>query len=143
MKAPKVRTPTCEFGNSTVKAEQGLGGLHRTEAHMQTAIKTPCAECPLRRDSTPGYLGGYTPEMYIVAMFSPASIACHLSPGFDARDISTQRHCTGVAAFRANVGYLNRVTIADQSTMAVGNNREMFFATIQEFVDHHKKGQKP
>lgn len=117
---------------------------------MKPAVKLPCVECPLRRDSAPGYLGGYTPEMYLEVMFSPASIACHSSPGFHEGEVGKQHHCTGVAAFRANVGWIASVehngvmmpTYAHQSTREIGSDTEHYFASAQEFYDHHKKGQE-
>lgn len=139
------------YGNRPVKAEQGTGGIALTEEHMQHACPVPCVECPLRRDSAPGYLGGYTPEMYLEVLHSPASIACHSSPGFHEGDIGRQRHCTGVAAYRANVGWIASIrhpdmpmlvpTLAHESTRLIGHDEETYFASAQEFVDHHRPGQ--
>lgn len=118
---------------------------------MQRAIKTPCVECPFRRDSASGYLGGYTPEMYLDAVKSPASLACHRSKGFHEGEIEQQRLCTGLAAFRANIGHIASVlhpaygavpTVAHESTQFVGSDDETYFGTEQEFYDHHKPGQE-
>jgi len=145
MKYAKSITPRDRFGTSTEKAKQGNGGLRVIKHGMQRADKSPCKECPLRRSSTPGYLGGYTPEMYVEVMKSPASIACHMSPGFYEGDIPRQRHCTGIAAFRANTGHIaamnGRPTHAHESTEYVGSNADEFFANEQEFIEHHAKGQ--
>jgi hypothetical protein len=147
----KARKPKCKHGNRPTKAKEGTGGIVAVRAHMQEASKTPCVECPLRRDSVPGYLGGYTPEMYVEMLHGPASVACHKSPGFQERQIERQRHCTGVAAYRANVGHITIalhpvagyvVTSAHDSTVLVGEDRENYFASPLEFVRHHIKGQK-
>jgi hypothetical protein len=141
------------YGNRPVKADQGTGGVQVVRKGMQRAIKTPCVECPFRRDSAPGYLGGYTPEMYMDATFSPVSLACHKSPGFHEGEIDKQRVCTGLAAFRANTGYIASVVaprgqigvvpvITHESTQFVGHDEETYFATPQEFIDHHGPGQK-
>jgi len=139
------------YGNKPVKAEQGTGGLATAPEPMKPACATPCVECPLRRDSAPGYLGGYTPEMYVEVLHSPASLACHSSPGFHEGDIGRQRHCTGVAAYRANVGYIASVpvpglglipTAAHESTQLIGHDEENYFASAAEFVAHHKPGQE-
>lgn len=132
-----------------------MGGIRTIEAGagMKLAKERSCKECPFRRDSEPGFLGGYSPEMYVEAVLSPASLACHCSPGFHERVIETQLHCTGLAAFRANIGHICSVphpelpllvpTEAHKSTQVVGHDEEQYFATIDEFVEHHRKGQKP
>jgi hypothetical protein len=135
------------YGSAPVKAEQGTGGLALSARPMGLPAPTPCRECPLRRDSAPGYLGGYTPEMYLKVMHGPASIACHSSPGFHEGDVGRQRHCTGVAAYRANVGHICQVightTGAQSATEAIGPDRDTYFATPEEFTAHHAPGQVP
>jgi hypothetical protein len=139
-----AKTPDDFYKNRHEKTDNG--GIKVVEKGMKHAIKTPCAECPFRRDAAPGYLGGYSPEMYMDIVFSPASIACHLSKGFgDINRIDEQRHCTGVSAFRANTGYIANIhgypTAAHDSTQIVGHNEEVFFASPQEFCDHHGPAQ--
>lgn len=142
------------YGNKPIKAEEGNGGIVSTDKKMKLAVDTPCRECPLRRDSAPGYLGGYTPEMYMEVMHSPASIACHSSPGFHEGDIERQRHCTGVAGYRANVGHVCQIktedglvmtTTAHDSTKAIGardDSEERYFSSPAEFYEHHIRGQE-
>lgn len=138
------------YGNKPIKKDEGVGGIVSTPKGMKEALPSPCIECPLRLDSAPGYLGGYTPEMYLEVLFSPASIACHSSPGFHEGVIETQRHCTGVAAFRANVGHVCSVptpvglmpTTAHRSTQLIGSDTAHYFATAEDFVAHHRKGQE-
>lgn len=138
------------YGNKPVKAEEGTGGVKMHAKGMQRAIKVPCVECPYRRDSAPGYLGGYTPEMYMEATFSPVSLACHKSKGFHEGEIESQRVCTGLAAFRANTGYIASLPMpnggcapshAHESTQFVGHDEEVYFATPDEFIAHHGPGQ--
>jgi hypothetical protein len=137
------------YGNKPIKKDEGTGGVIATRRGMQEALPSPCVECPLRRDSAPGYLGGYTPEMYIEVLHSPASLACHRSQGFHEGVIETQRHCTGVAAYRANVGHVCMahtpagiiVTNAHDSTVLIGEDHEHYFSSPEEFVEHHRKGQ--
>lgn len=134
------------YGNKPIKAAEGIGGLKITDRHMQDPLRTPCNECPLRRDSKAGYLGGYTPEMYIEVLHGPASLACHSSKGFHEGILETQRHCTGVAAFRANVGHVCHAhgftTMAQHAVEVIGPDPETYFATDAEFVEHHRKGQE-
>lgn len=137
------------YGNRPIKEGQETP-IITVKKGMQRAIKTPCVECPFRRDSASGYLGGYTPEMYLDAVKSPASLACHKSPGFHEGDIEKQRVCTGLAAFRANIGHVAAVdtpygripTAAHESTQYVGCDDETYFGNEKEFYDHHKPGQQ-
>lgn len=141
------RIPRCEHGNRHTK--ESTGGLRIIPARMKRANPVLCVECPLRRDSTPGYLGGYTPQMYLDIMASGASIACHMTPGFQAGIIDRQHHCTGVAAFRANTGFVAMVrgviTAAHDSTLFVAGLPGILgrvFASAAEFLAHHTPGQK-
>lgn len=97
----------------------------------------PCKECPLRKDSAPGYLGGYTAENYIAILHSDAQIACHMSPGFP-HDHSQQRHCTGVCGYRANVGKMPRGPETAQAVEQIGKSAEFFESPLQ-FLEHHKQ----
>jgi hypothetical protein len=99
--------------------------------------RVPCKECPLARASTPGYLGGYTPEMYLAVLHGPADIACHMSKGFPANR-SEQRSCTGVAMYRANVGHWPAGANAADAVAWTGQNMELAFATADEFKKHHE-----
>lgn len=99
--------------------------------------KTCCAECPLRRDSTPGALGGYTAEQYLDVLHGPADIACHMSKGFNVRNPDDQRSCTGVAMYRANVG-LRPWGHALDAVAHVGPDRALVFAAPAEFWQHHR-----
>lgn len=140
-KLPTYKTPRDEFGDRHVKTDDG--GIHLTPKRMRLAQKVACAECPLRRDSAPGYLGGYSPEMYIDVLHGPASIACHK---FLKNPLDQQHVCTGVAAFRANVGHVckinGHITGAQDSTDFVGPDRENFFASDAEFLAHHRNKRK-
>lgn len=135
-KIPKYRPPP--EGSEQTKFD--TGGLKITPKVMQVAGPL-CAECPLRRDSQPGALGGYNAEMYMSVMLSPASVACHKSAGFRTGEIERQHHCRGIAAFRANIGHVCRVgqttTNAHTSTQAVGSDSVTYFATVDEFMEHH------
>lgn len=102
--------------------------------------KGTCAECPMRRDSKRGALGGWTPEMYIEALGGLPDIACHLSKGFDVRNPEEQRSCTGVANFRCNTGLVARLPHGNSRIAALhaGPNHDDVFSTLLEFYRHHK-----
>ena len=132
MKLPAYKPPRNDFEPKTT-----TGGIVIVKGSMQPPAKVACAECPLRKDSHPGYLGGYTPEMYVEVLHSPASIACHLANTGLADD---QRHCVGVCAYRANVGYVPAIfgvpTLAANATKVVGKDSQ-FFESAEEFSKHH------
>lgn len=144
-KLPAIRVPSDSHENTQTKTSNG--GLQLVPVGMKPAPHSPCRECPFRRDATPGYLGGYTPEMYMDIVRSPASIACHLSNGFQTREIETQHHCYGAAAFRANIGHVCQMdgipTHAHESTMRVGSDNVTFLGTDAEFIAHHGPAQIP
>jgi hypothetical protein len=103
----------------------------------RSPTKIACFECPLRRKSTPGYLGGYTTEQYLDILHGIADIACHQSPGFPENHAET-RSCTGVAKYRANVGITRLAHNAAAAVAHVGPDREEVFASPEEFFKHHQ-----
>jgi len=46
---------------------------------MENCQKRPCMECPFRRESWPGFLGGFTIEETISAALSEESFQCHMT----------------------------------------------------------------
>lgn len=134
------RPPRCGYGATTGKEAEGIQGIHVVVNGMKPPAPVPCVECPTRRTATPGYLGGYTVEMFLSMLHSRVSVACHMTKGFKAGDPSTQHHCRGACAYRANVG-VRTGTAADTAISLVGPDRETFFATPEEFYLHHKPGQ--
>lgn len=108
--------------------------------------KTPCNECPMRLDSVPGALGGWTPEMYVEALIGPPDIACHLSKGFHASggcgDPEDQKSCAGVAAIRVNCGLIGAhpKSSARAAMQAVADTPTtgLCFKSLEDFYAHHK-----
>ena len=109
----------------------------KVEKGFQPPAKEPCRECPLARTASPGHLGGYTVEQYIEVMHGPADLACHMSPGFPD-DRSRQRSCTGLAMYRANARLMPGGKGAFEAMLETGPNRELAFATPDQFRKHHK-----
>ena len=104
--------------------------------------KGTCAECPLRRDSKPGALGGWTARMYMRGMLSSADFACHMSKGFDVQDPTLMRSCTGVANFRANIEAPMVNGNAKTAVQIAGKNRVDVFDSLGEFYEHHKSAKR-
>ena len=67
---------------------------------MRLHHRTPCKECPWRKDSLKGYLGGWPVETYADAVAAGEVPACHLhdhGPETDATPF-----CAGALACMAN-----------------------------------------
>jgi hypothetical protein len=103
----------------------------------QPPTQRACVECPLRRSSKPGALGGYTVQQYLETLHGPADLACHLSPGFALKDRKAQRSCTGVAQFRRHAELSPEGNNAREAMAYVRDDPEAVFCTDAEFAAHH------
>lgn len=113
-----------------------------TQVGFRLPTKVPCIECPLARTSGRGVLGGYTPAQYIEVMYGPADLACHLSKGFDTRDVAAQRSCTGLAMYRRNVRFIPDGKSALAAVLDVETNTDLVFGSPLEFLQHHTTGER-
>ncbi|WP_428383718.1 hypothetical protein [Nevskia ramosa] len=82
---------------------------------------SPCSDCPMRRDSLNGWLGGSTPDEYVALAHSDALVGCHTLSG---------AHCAGMAIYRANV--------CKSAAFRLPVDRVQVFAWPTEFVGHHR-----
>lgn len=87
----------------------------------------PCGDCPWRRDSVPGWLGGLPPDAWLRGAHGDERIDCHTLTG---------AQCAGAAIYRANVAKRPR----DPETLVLPANRERVFARPDEFRAHHDEG---
>lgn len=69
-----------------------------------TQHRTPCSDCPFRRDSLRGWLGGSQPSEFVAMAHSDMRYPCHLTRGKWAK----RPQCAGLAIYRANVAKLPR-----------------------------------
>ena len=86
---------------------------------------TPCADCPWRRDSLPGWLGDMTPEQWLACAHGETKVMCHC--------IKNQQ-CAGVAIYRRNVA-----KYAYPPNLRLEADREVVFASRAEFAAHHDR----
>lgn len=84
----------------------------------------PCHDCPWRRDSHPGHLGGYSPKFWTGMAHAEAVMSCHIH-------LDTQ--CAGAAIYRRNVAKRCR----NKDVLVLDADRQAVFASPQEFHDHH------
>lgn len=85
-------------------------------------LTKPCSDCPLRRDSLQGWLGGSTPDEYARLCHSDFVVECHVHAG---------SRCAGLAIYRTNVAKRQPVE------HALPADRGLVFATPMEFLEHH------
>lgn len=91
--------------------------------------KRPCLDCPWRRDSLPGWLGGHPARAFIVHAHGDDPYPCHRIRGPE---------CAGMAIYRANVGKISR----DEGVLRLPKDRVRVFGSPQEFLIHHGKPVK-
>lgn len=102
--------------------------------------KSPCSECPWRRNALGGFLGPNSPEEWIEVAHSEQPIACHKSikvvqdDGLGDWNDPAIRQCAGAAIFRSNVFKLPHIA----ATLPA--DREKVFARNAEFIEHHMEG---
>lgn len=95
---------------------------------------TPCSDCPFRRDSIPGWLGGYTVEQYVQIATYAEGVDCHTRRKPD--DMGGDFHqCAGMAIYHANVLKSPR----DPQAFRLPPNKSLAFAWPTEFTAHHSK----
>jgi len=88
----------------------------------------PCKECPFRRKSLPGYLGGNGKQEFAVIAQNEGALPCHL-----VMTRPNPAHCVGRATMWANQCKRSR----DGSVPKMEQDRDNVFSHIGEFTEHH------
>lgn len=89
----------------------------------KTQHKSPCHDCPWRRNAIPGWLGSMTVEQWITAAHGESMIDCH----------TTDKQCAGAAIFRANICKSTR----SPAIIKLPPDRATVFSWDNEFAAHH------
>ena len=96
------------------------------EAQVATKQHTkPCGDCPWRRDSLNGWLGGLKPQEWIGIAHSDEVVDCHTLKG---------AQCAGAAIYRRNT-----CKMAYPPNLLLPADREKIFSNRNEFLEHHSK----
>jgi hypothetical protein len=99
--------------------------------------KTPCNECPWRRDAAAGHLGPLPAEAWVALVHSDEAIACHKtieeSGNWDTPKI---RQCAGAGIHRTNTFKSPRDREVWRSEEP---DHEVVFSRSTEFVAHHTR----
>lgn len=85
-------------------------------------LTSACSDCPLRRDSLNGWLGGNTPEQYARLCHSDEVVECHVHAG---------SRCAGLAIYRRNTAKWQ------PEKHKLPADRETIFSNVMEFLAHH------
>lgn len=91
-------------------------------------ITKPCTDCPWRRDSLPGWLGGASSSEWVRAAHGEDKVPCHVHGNVQ---------CAGLAVYRANTAKSCR----DSSIIKLPKDKTSVFASPAEFINHHTKGE--
>lgn len=93
----------------------------------------PCRECPWRRESAPGWLGGHPAKEFVSAVFADEPVACHLTVKEDGAPSNTEAYCAGALIFARNICKKSR----DRGRPELPRNFVDVFSTPKEFLEHH------
>ena len=93
--------------------------------------KSPCSDCPWRRDSIPGWLGEMNVDEWLRLAHGEGKADCHTMKQSDSKGWA----CAGLAIYRANVAK----SVHDQTALRLPPDRENVFS-FGEFKKHHESG---
>lgn len=110
------------------------------------ALKTPCNDCPFRKDSAPGWLGPYSGPLALHQfIMSETPFPCHLT--HEEKDLApgvagSEKHplCSGAIAYMKKNGKRPR-NPALAGLVSACNDTEGILA-LPEFFQHHKSKKK-
>lgn len=104
----------------------------------------PCKACPFRRSSAAGWLGGATPESFIVQISMDYPLPCHPTISYDEprwlekwEAQRTGKICAGSLVMAANMCKKPR----DPTFPRLPPDRKLVFATHLEFIRHHSDAE--
>lgn len=105
---------------------------------MKDNLKKPCVECPFRKTSLPGWLGGETAEDTQNAVLNEANFACHMTRHKKPEQMS---RCKGSQIFlniHCKVPKFNLPLLkALRQTRTEGHNQKEYLGF--DFLEHHNK----
>lgn len=105
---------------------------------MKENLRQPCKECPFRRDSARGWLGGYDgPEHFLAVHYhAEERNPCHLSIDYETdRETWDPEACVGQVVMFKNSYKLPR---GWEMPEAISADADACFRWSHEFVAHHQ-----
>ena len=102
---------------------------------MKLKHKTPCKECPWKKDSLKGFLGGWTPESYADAVAMNEIPCCHLVDHGPQDNKSA--FCVGALATASNSCIQPHKTPGAIEAKKKIGKREDCFQWVRDFYEYH------
>lgn len=103
--------------------------------------KKPCRECPFRKRSAPGYLGGFSAEETIMAADSDVDFVCHMTRGTNK---ATYRSCAGRLLYAAKTCKVFRNKDLERAKQKLLESQDdacnLENILDFDFIQHHKNG---
>lgn len=104
---------------------------------MCKELKTPCAECPWRKDSMKGWLGNSTSVEFLQLSESEARMPCHMHVDYEKDNWRDQAASAPQCAGRA-IHFANRGKLAQNPELIkMKPDFEKVFSNPQDFINHH------
>lgn len=104
---------------------------------MELKHKQPCNECPWRKKSLAGWLGGHSAEYYADAVQKNEIPPCH-NVDFGPDD-DRSAFCVGALAVGSNQCILPRNTDGAQAAQKKITKKDACFGSVYAFYEHHTK----
>lgn len=105
---------------------------------MELAHKEPCNECPWRRKSPAGWLGGYSADDFVnQVQFDGPPLPCHKTITGDGKE--TNIMCAGSLIFMRNSCKMPKHPDYGDAREQVAPDPIKVFSWPHEFRDHHTK----
>ena len=104
--------------------------------------KRPCIECPWRKESPPGWLGGFAAEWFTERVYADVPLNCHMSVGAHEHkpEEAIQQEaplCAGSLIAYRNMCKLPRRTDLAEAVRSVEPSSEVF-PHPHFFLHHHE-----
>lgn len=107
---------------------------------MKFDLKTPCSECPFRRDCLTGWLGLERASDIAQTLDGGNRFSCHKTGRNEKRD--GEQHCAGALIVLKNSqgGFSGSISVA--AALRIFNYRALdleapVFGSLDDFIDHH------
>ena len=94
--------------------------------------KTPCRECPFKRDSAKGWLGGFSPEDTRQEALAEHGFDCHLT-----RSSTNPKQCAGALLFATRVCKSFRDKDLEKARKALSSKEALESVLGFDFVEYH------
>lgn len=98
-------------------------------------LTEPCKECPYRKRSMPGYLGGHPLEPYRQPPSAGMPTSCHMTD--KGADDPRTSFCAGSLAVIANDPNVVPLEEYAEAVTLIGSRPDCF-DTVEDFAEYHK-----